>query len=113
MKKEPKIFVEHILESIRDIERYTKGMSPAAFLRSALVQDACIRRLEIIGEAVKRIPADTRQAAPAVPWKQIAGLRDILIHEYFGVDIKLVWKVISSDLPLLKKNILKLRKALP
>ncbi len=113
MKKEPEIFINHILESIEDIGKYTRGLSSAQFLRSALVQDASIRRLEIIGEAVKKIPAETKAAARQIPWKQIAGLRDILIHEYFGVDLKLVWRVIQKDLPDLKKNMLKLLKDLP
>jgi len=112
MKKEPEIFIRHILESIAEIEKYTLRLSSAGFLRSTLVQDATIRRLEIIGEAVKKIPAETKAAAKGIPWKQIAGLRDILIHEYFGVDLRLVWKVIIKDLPALKKNMLKLLKDL-
>jgi len=112
MKKEPKIFVSHILESIREINKYTEGLSAAEFLKSTLVQDASIRRLEIIGEAVKKIPAATRASAKDVPWKQIAGLRDLLIHEYFGVDLKLVWKVIQKDLPELKKNMIDLMDTL-
>lgn len=113
MKKEPKIFVAHILESIGEIEVYTRRHTQASFLRAKIVQDASIRRLEIIGEAVKRIPAETRQLVKDIPWKQIAGLRDILIHEYFGVDLKLVWKVIAKDLPALKRSMLKLYKNLP
>jgi len=112
MKKEPEIFINHILESIREIENYTRNMSAAEFLKTTLVQDASMRRLEIIGEAVKKIPAETRAAAKKIPWKQIAGLRDILIHEYFGVDLKLVWKVIQKDIPELKKNMINLLKAI-
>jgi uncharacterized protein with HEPN domain len=112
MKKEPEIFIKHILESIEEIEKYTLKLSSADFLKSTIVQDASIRRLEIIGEAVKQIPAETRSSAKDIPWKQIAGLRNVLIHEYFGVDLRLVWKVIKNDLPDLKKNMLKLIKAL-
>jgi uncharacterized protein with HEPN domain len=112
MKKEPEIFVKHILESIGEIESHTRKLSQTDFLKSTLVQDAAIRRLEIIGEAVKKMPAETRLEAKDIPWKQIAGLRDMLIHEYFGVDIKLVWKVIKKDVPLLKRNMLKLLKLL-
>jgi len=112
MKKEPEVFIRHILESIGEIEGYTRGMASREFLKSTLVQDASIRRLEIIGEAVKKISAETRAAAKNIPWKQIAGLRDILIHEYFGVDIKLVWKVIQKDLPELKKNMSALLKGI-
>ena len=113
MKKDPEIFIKHILESIEEIEKHTGGISAAGFLRSTLVQDAAIRRLEVIGEAVKKIPAEAKNRAKAVPWKQIAGLRDILIHEYFGVDLKLVWNIIKKDLPALKANMRKVLKELP
>ncbi|MEI7482592.1 MAG: DUF86 domain-containing protein [Elusimicrobiota bacterium] len=112
MKKEPEIFVKHILDSIVEIERHTLKISLPDFLKSTLIQDATIRRLEIIGEAVKKIPAEARSSAKDIPWKQIAGLRDLLIHEYFGVDLRLVWKVVIKDLPDLKKNMLKLLKEL-
>ena len=95
MNKDPEIFIKHILESIEEIENHTKKISKAEFLKSTLVQDASIRRLEIIGEAVRKIPAETRNAFKVVPWKQIAVLRNILIHEYFGVDIKL-YRLIPS-----------------
>ena len=104
MNKDPEIFIKHILESIEEIESHTKGISKPEFLKSTLIQDAAIRRLEIIGEAVRKIPAETKNTAKAIPWKQIAGLRNILIHEYFGVDIKLVWNIIKKDLPTLKVN---------
>jgi len=112
MKKEPEIFIGHILESIGEIERHTLKVSLPDFLKSTLIQDAAMRRLEIIGEAVKKIPAETRAYTKDIPWKQIAGLRDTLIHEYFGVDLRLVWKVIKKDLPDLKKNMLKLLREL-
>ena len=112
MNKDPEIFIKHILESIEEIENHTKEISKAEFLKSTLVQDASIRRLEIIGEAVRKIPTETRNAFKAVPWKQIAGLRNILIHEYFGVDIKLVWNIIKKDLPTLKVNMRKVLEGL-
>ena len=71
-------------------------------------QDAVIRRLEIIGEAVKNLPADFKKKKSSIPWQNIAGMRDFLIHEYFGVDLDLVWQTVKKDLPEFKKQILKL-----
>ncbi len=105
MKKDPKIFISHILESIDLIETYSKNTIQAQFLKRPSVQDAIIRRLEIIGEAVKNLPDSFRAKHPDVPWKKIAGMRDILIHEYFDVDLALTWKVVKHELPLIKKKL--------
>lgn len=107
-KKDPKIFLGHIMESIDRIESDTVGLSEAGFSEMPTVQDAVIRRLEIIGEAVRNIPKSFRSEHPEIPWKKIAGMRDVLIHEYFGVDLELVWKIVQKDIPKLKKQISKL-----
>ena len=109
-KKDPKIFLEHILESIGEIEKNTKNISEDEFLNLVTIQDAVTRRLEIIGEAVKNLPISFRNKHPKITWKKIAGLRDVLIHEYFGVDIDLIWKIAHKDIPKLKKQIDKIRK---
>lgn len=107
-KKDPKIFLKHILESIEEIEKNTKNLSRDNFFSSVIIQDATIRRLEIIGEAVKNLPLSFRNKNVEISWKKIAGMRDVLIHGYFGVDIDLVWKIVNKDIPTLKKQIAKL-----
>ena len=105
MKKNGKIFLTHILESINLVEEYLKGKSKLDFLNSKQLQDSVIRRIEIIGEAIKNIPNDIKKNYSQIPWKEITGMRDILIHQYFGVDLDLTWQVIEKDLPRLKRQI--------
>lgn len=105
MSEEDRVFVEHILESIRLIEEYTKRLSREDFFASLQLQDAVIRRLEIIGGAVKNLSFDLKEDHPDVPWRQIAGMRDVLVHEYFGVDLELVWETVQEDLPFLRRRL--------
>lgn len=108
MKKDPLIFIKHIRDSIEDIERYSKNMSTNKFLKNKMVQDAIIRRIEIIGEAVKNLTIEFTNKYPAVPWSDIAGMRDKLIHHYFGVNLDLTYGVVNKELPRLKKEIKKI-----
>lgn len=105
MTRNVQVYVADILESIQKIEQYTKGISRDDFMANTQAQDAVLRRLEIIGEAVKGIGDEVRSKYPAIPWKEIAGLRDVLIHGYFEVKLPRVWKVIEQDLPELKKKL--------
>ena len=108
MKKDPKIFLRHILDSIGEIENYTRRLSKGDFLKDTKTQDAIVRRIEIIGEAAKNLPPDFKKQHSEVKWAEIAGMRDVLIHEYFGVNLSLVWETVKRDVPDLKKQILRL-----
>lgn len=109
MRKNVNIFLEHILEAINLIEEYIKDKKKSDFLESKQLQDSVIRRIEIIGEAIKNIPDDFKNTHENIPWKEITGMRDILIHQYFGVDLELTWEVIITDLPTLKKQIISIK----
>ena len=98
--KEEKLYIVHMVECIERILSYTKE-GQEMFLNDPKTQDAVIRNFEIIGEAVKRLSQSTRDCAPEIPWKQIAGFRDILIHQYEGVDLEETWKRVAKDLPSL------------
>ncbi len=106
-EKNLKLFIGDILESIGKIEEYIGKIEEEDFYRNTQLQDSILRRLEVIGEAAKNVPSDFRNKYSAIPWKRMAGMRDVLIHEYFGVNLKRVWRVVNKDLPRLKKEILK------
>jgi len=97
LKKDPQIYLAHIRDSIQVIREYTEE-GQKAFLKDRKTQDAVIRNLEIIGEAVKNISTEIIEKYLDIPWKNIAGMRDRLIHHYFGVNIKLVWAVVENRL---------------
>ncbi len=99
MQRDPKIYLKDILKAIGKIEGYMKNMNFRTFSGNELVQDAVVRNLEIIGEAAKKIPGEIRSKYSDIEWNKIAGLRDILIHEYFGVDLEILWDIIQNKPP--------------
>lgn len=105
MTRTPTLLLQDILESIELIERYTRGVAREEFEEDVQLQDSVIRRLEIIGEAVKGLPPGMREAHAHVPWRAVAGLRDVLIHQYARVDLSLAWATVAEALPTLKGQI--------
>jgi uncharacterized protein with HEPN domain len=104
MSKDPRVYLAHIMECIQKIERFTQG-GKERFLGDELIQDAVLRNFEVIGEAAKRLDEAYRANHPEIPWRAIAGLWDVLIHQYEEVDRNKVWAIIEKDLPGLKQSI--------
>lgn len=100
------VFIKDILQSIKAIEEFAKDMPLDKFIADDKTSSAVIRKLEIIGEAAKHIPENIKKKYPKIPWKEMAGMRDKLIHFYFGIDYNLVWQTIKKRLPELKKELL-------
>jgi uncharacterized protein with HEPN domain len=102
MKKEVLDYVEDIIKAMDDATSFVKGMDYETFLRDRKTVYAVVRALEIIGEAAKKIPIAIKNSHPQVPWKKMAGMRDKVIHAYFGIDLKRVWNTVNTDIPELK-----------
>jgi uncharacterized protein with HEPN domain len=106
MKKDDAVYSKHILDAIHRIEEYTQNIEYKDFIENHLIQDGVIRQIEIIGEAVKRLSNEIREKYTDVPWKDIVGMRNKLIHNYFGVDVDAVWETVKKDIPVLKKKLI-------
>ncbi len=109
-KKDDSIFIKHIFESIKAIEKFSKNLSRNDLKSNRLKQSAIIREIEIIGEAVKNMSNEFKTKYNNIPWREIVGTRDKMIHNYFGVDLDVVWSIIKKDIPDLKNKLEKIEK---
>ncbi len=105
MHKNDFAYISHILTCIKKIKKYSKGQSKLQFKESELLQDAIIRNIEIIGEASKKISPSFKKDYSHIPWKEISGMRDKLIHDYLGIDVEVIWTTVKKDIPLLEKEL--------
>ena len=103
MPRDYRVYLEDILQCIEKVRDYTEGLTREGLLSDSKTLDAVVRNLEVIGEAVKSLPEGVRAEHPEAEWKKIAGLRDILIHQYFGIDVEIIWDVIQNKLPTLER----------
>ena len=105
MKRDDTVYLQHILDAIAKVERYLLDVDEASFLTTSLVQDGVIRQIEVVGEATKHPSGELRRQYAHIPWDDIAGMRDMLIHHYFGVDLDKVWLTATEDLPVLQEEL--------
>jgi uncharacterized protein with HEPN domain len=106
MSKRPAdLLLEDIRESLAKIERYTSGLDQAGFEADDKSVDAVVRNLEVIGEAARQMPEEFTRGNPQIEWRKIAGLRNRIVHDYFGLDLEIIWQIIRSDLPALKRQL--------
>ena len=109
-KRDYRDYIQDIIDSVNDVELFTKDMNFESFAEDRKTVNAVIRSIEVIGEATKNLPKSIRDKNPSIPWKKMAGMRDKMIHEYFGVDVEILWEVAKEDISSLKpllENILK------
>ena len=104
MKKDDSVYLHHIIDAFVLIEHYMDNVSHEEFLRNRLLQDGVIRQLEVMGEAARNLSEDLRNEHPQIPWRQMIGLRNRMIHAYFNVDLQIIWEIVQGDIPDLKQK---------
>jgi uncharacterized protein with HEPN domain len=112
MERDDSVYLHHVIDAAERISEYLEGVDRIQFETNHLLQDGVIRQLEIIGEAIKRVSKDLRSIYPEVQWQDTAGMRDKLIHDYFGVDLETVWLTAQDDIPVLDRQIRRILKDL-
>ena len=105
--KDDKLYLAHIADAITQVLSYTAG-GRQEFMKNRMIQDAVLRNFEVIGEATKRLSDKAKSRCPDIPWRRVAGLRDVLIHDYMGVDLEEIWRVVEQHLPALRTAIQRL-----
>jgi uncharacterized protein with HEPN domain len=105
VSRELQLYLQDILDATDKIERYTAQRELDDLLSDSMLADAVVFNLLVIGEAAGKIPQDIRNAYPAIPWQQIVGLRNVIAHEYFGLDLDIIWDVVVSELPILRHTV--------
>ena len=109
-KRSINLYIQDIIDSIEKIEKYSKGLDFESFAKDSKTVDAVLRNFSIIGEATRSIPENLRLRYPSVPWNEILGMRNKVVHEYFGVDHEILWKTVQEDLVGFKKEILQVKE---
>ena len=102
MRKDDRLYLIHIAECLDRIESYTPGMDEKEFLTSTLVQDAVLRNLQTLAESTQRLSEGAKESRPDIAWYKIAGFRNVLVHDYLGVDVERIWNILKKELPTLK-----------
>lgn len=103
--KDDKLYLIHITECIERIESYIQETDKEAFINTPLIQDAVIRNLQILAESAQRLSDQIKQTQPKIDWHRIAGFRNILVHDYLGVDLKKIWNIVENEIPVLKNAV--------
>jgi uncharacterized protein with HEPN domain len=107
-KRDAELLVEDMLDALRKIDLYTAGMDHSSFLQDEKTVDAVVRNLEVLGEAARQIPDAFAARHPDVPWRKVTGLRNRIVHDYFGLDLEIIWQIVRNDLPPLKATLEKI-----
>lgn len=103
--KDDKLYLIHITECIERIESYIREITKEAFINTPLIQDAVIRNLQILAESAQRLSDQIKQTQPKIDWHRIAGFRNVLVHDYLGVDVEKIWNIVENEIPVLKNSI--------